>query len=168
MALSYLSLCRVPCVALRCAPLCSIYAPQLRLSPSVTSRSHSHMYMVSWYDLRKCIRRLPLPSDQLAVRRRAPPPPLVVRTSALSNAPPEAHDSHNKHRIASMSERALITRAWRITNLAKLESFVYTLRELGNREEVLAEAVAALTWRTTGVLPEESSSPATGKGAMNG
>ena len=43
-----------------------------------------------------------------------------------------------------MSERALITRAWKIRNPAKLRSFVAALAQHGGLPDALGEARAAL------------------------
>ncbi|WIA11276.1 hypothetical protein OEZ85_011400 [Tetradesmus obliquus] len=50
---------------------------------------------------------------------------------------------HNMYRMNSMSEKALITRAWKITNVSKLQSFVQVLEAAG-KEAVLQEARKAL------------------------
>ncbi|WIA31352.1 hypothetical protein OEZ86_002253 [Tetradesmus obliquus] len=50
---------------------------------------------------------------------------------------------HNVFRMNSMTEKALITRAWKITNVSKLKSFVEVLEAAG-KEAVLQEARKAL------------------------
>ncbi|GBF96684.1 hypothetical protein Rsub_09317 [Raphidocelis subcapitata] len=58
------------------------------------------------------------------------------------------HDSHNLYRLRTMSEKALITRARRITIVAKLVSFIALLEEMGL--DVVAEAARDRLQELTG------------------
>ncbi|KAF8057765.1 Nek1 [Scenedesmus sp. PABB004] len=83
----------------------------------------------------------------------AAPPLRAARrpsSSALATLSDDAHHAHNLHRLSYMSEQALIRRAWKITNLAKLRSFVEVLEGMEGMEAVAAEARTALAARDGG------------------
>uniref|UniRef100_A0A383W5T7 Uncharacterized protein n=1 Tax=Tetradesmus obliquus TaxID=3088 RepID=A0A383W5T7_TETOB len=63
--------------------------------------------------------------------------------AAASKLDANALLQHNVYRMNSMTEKALITRAWKITNVSKLQSFVQVLEAAG-KEAVLQEARKAL------------------------
>lgn len=75
-----------------------------------------------------------------------------------SSCPPSPGATHNLMRCSTMSDRALLTRIRRISNLEKLASFVRVLEALG-KADLAAEARAALNQLTSGGGSSSSKGP---------